>query len=183
MQEKTRFDKIYEVAVKYFENNHWFNTGELLSKQGFVSYVETKGRTLNIICKIDGFLNRIIFEMEPQIHVTDPFRGQVSEYISLINEYTGKTFMGVRANGTVYIHAECDCSVKIPSEKSFALLERRCTTELLTFAGILQKLANGRLLSLEEADIEQVRASQLSLIHKLISEEAVPHNKEGADAE
>ena len=64
-------------------------------------------------------------------------------------------YMGIRKNGTVYIHCDRSCYGDI-TELTFEELEDDCVFELLTFADIIEKLANGRLLTTYEIDVDSI---------------------------
>lgn len=168
MQEKAAYKKAYEVAAGYFRKKHPMRSGELFDNQGFIAYEETEGRTLNIICRIVNATQHIVLETEPQIHVSEPFLGQVSEYIAKINELIENHIIGIRKNGTIYMHTEFDYGNEPPTEKMLEQRERACKIELLTYSSILEKLANGRLLTSKEADAEAIWDDTFRLMLKTL---------------
>ncbi len=144
--------------------------GEKFDGSGFIAFIRTENRTYYVNTRIDSDADLVMMEIAPGIYCSPASRAMVGEYIAKINESFKSCTLHIEDNGTLYIKAEQRFDDAPISTASFRLLEVECIKILDVFETVLDKIANLRLITPEEADVEKVYDAHMKKIFNLIRE-------------
>lgn len=156
-------------AEKYFsEGSHALDARVIGNEPTFMSHIESEGRTFFLIFKIDNDNQLGITELYPGIHVCESAIDQTCAYITKLNSYHNSISFCISETNSIYMRSEISFKDKALTTDEIHLAELATLTIFSPFADILQKLANIKLLSPTEADIELM--VQKSIVSELSNE-------------
>lgn len=150
----------YETTMrngeKFFRGPIHSFSAKMLDEGGFLARIDSSNRTYFVTARVDEGTESVMMEIAPSIICSKESRSQVGEYIAKINSKYKCCNLRIASNGNIFIHAEQRFKDKALSVETFENMERESMKILRTFATILEKLSNMKLLEPEEADVEKV---------------------------
>lgn len=138
----------------FYTNSHHNYSAKTLNGEGFTARIDIIDRTYYSATHFDWKAKTVIMEISPGINCSKEYISQTLEYISKINLHFKNANIKIESNGTVcaYISQNLDDDV-LPSE-IFGFMEAECLRLLNIFHNVVDKLAHGKLIEPEEADIK-----------------------------
>lgn len=172
------FKETMRNAQEFYQNTDCSVVAKMLDGSGFVGIYEMVDRPYYFTTKIEKELDVVYMEMDPCIHCCKEAVGQLSEYIAQINEKFMVCDFRIAKNGKVYIHTEQRFEDGPLSASTFSHLEMECIKRLDAFETVLEKLANLRLLTPEEADVNKVLEKHEKKIEDMVADAFAKIEKE-----
>lgn len=164
------FNETVRNGEKYYERADHNYTAKMMDSEGFTARIDSSDRTYFVITRIDEDAELVIMEISPSIHCPKEARSQVGEYIDKINARYKCCNLRVAPNGNLHIHAEQRFDDAPLSSDMFRIMEGACIKILDTFYTPLKKLANCKLITAEEADVDTVILNQDEKIKSRLKE-------------
>lgn len=164
------FKETMRNAQEFYKNTDCSIVAKTFDSDGFVGIYEMADRPYFFVTKIEEDNDVAYMEISPCILCRKEAVGQMSEYMSQINEKFMTCNFRVADNGKVYIHTEQRFDDGPISTSTFGFMEMECIKRLDAFESVLDKLANLRLLTPEEADVNKVLEKHNEKIGDIIAD-------------
>lgn len=156
MSNHLNFNKTMEAAEFFYENSMHNFAAKTLDNNGFTARIDFEDKQYWSVSRIDEDAEIVIMEISPSIICLPEARSQLGEYIQLINNKYKTGNIRISTNNSVYIHTEQRFDDAPLISSMFQLMEGTCIKILDTFYAPLSKLANCKLITAEEADVDTV---------------------------
>ncbi len=156
MSNNSNLAKTMEAAESFYGNSMHNFAAKTLDNDGFTARLDFEDKQYWSISRIDADAEIVITEISPSIICLPEARGQLSEYIQMINSKYKTGNIRISTNNSVYIHTEQRFDDGPLTSSMFRIMEGACIKILDTFYTPLNKLANCKLITAEEADVDTV---------------------------
>lgn len=164
------FKETMRNAKEFYSNAGCSVVAKMINEDGFIGSYEMSDRSYFFTMKIEEKPEVVYLEMSPCIHCYKEAVGQVTEYMAQINEKFMACDFRVSPNGKVYIHTEQRFDDGPISVNTFRAMEIECVERLDAFATVLDKLANLKLITPEEADVDKVLSKHNEKMDAILEE-------------
>lgn len=156
MSNISNFVETMEAAEKFYETSMHNYAAKTLDYDGFTARLDFEDKQYWTVSRIDKDAELVIMEISPSIICLSEARSQLSEYITAINNKYKIGNIRISSNGALHIHSEQRFDDAPLSSDMFRVMEGACIKILDTFYTPLKKLANCKLITAEEADVDTV---------------------------
>lgn len=154
MTNNSNFNKTMEAAEVFYGNSMHNFAAKTLGNDGFTARLDFEDKQYWAITRIDKDAEIVILEISLSVICLPEARSQLSEYIQLINNKYKTCNLRISSNNSIHIHTEQRFDDAPLSPTMFRIMEAACVKILDTFYQPISKLANCKLITKEEADID-----------------------------
>lgn len=156
MTNNSNFDKTMKAAERFYGNSMHNFAAKTLDNDGFTARLDFENKQYWAVSRIDKEAEIVILEISLSVICLPEARSQLSEYIQLINNKYKTCNFRISSNNSIYIHTEQRFDDAPLTPTMFRIMEAACVKILDTFYHPISKLANCKLITKEEADIDSL---------------------------
>ncbi len=127
-----------------------------MEEDGFVGRLDFKDKQFWVVVTINDNKEVACVKVGSSIYCNDFVKPQVNEYINKIINDGDYANLKISETGYICAYAEQRFTDAPISNKTFRMMEYSCARTLETFYNVLNKLANGMLITPKEAELVEV---------------------------